>query len=121
MVRLNADELRGFYGEGEHDQKVSREAFRHIEIQLEISLRQGFTVVIDNTNLTVARRAPFLQIARKYNAETIAFLFDVPIETCLERNSKRLRQVPEEVIKDMAARMQHPTPAEFDSIFVIRD
>jgi hypothetical protein len=47
--------------------------------------------------------------------------FDVPLAVCLERNSKRDRQVTDEVMHKMAERLRPPAFKEgFDKITVVR-
>ena len=47
--------------------------------------------------------------------------FDVPLEVCLERNSKRDRVVTDEVMRSMADRLRPPAFKEgFDKITVVR-
>ena len=50
-----------------------------------------------------------------------AVFFDVPLAVCLERNSKRDRQVTDEVMHRMAERLKPPTFKEgFQKITVVR-
>ena len=50
-----------------------------------------------------------------------AVFFDVPLAVCLERNSKRDRQVTDEVMHKMAERLRPPAFKEgFDKITVVR-
>jgi predicted kinase len=50
-----------------------------------------------------------------------AVLFDVPLETCLERNRRRERVVPEEAMRRMAGKLKAPTFEEgFSKITVVR-
>jgi tRNA uridine 5-carbamoylmethylation protein Kti12 len=47
--------------------------------------------------------------------------FDVPLAVCMERNSKRDRQVTDEVMQKMAERLRPPTFKEgFEKITVVR-
>ena len=53
--------------------------------------------------------------------EVQAVFFDVPLAVCLERNSKRDRQVTDEVMHKMAERLRPPVFKEgFDKITVVR-
>jgi len=88
---------------------------RMIEIEEEIvyaSLKNGMDVIIDNTHFNPVHE----ERARGYMAthlewfprrnirfKEISFV-DVPIKTCIERDSKRKQPVGEKVIMDMAAR-----------------
>jgi len=47
--------------------------------------------------------------------------FDVPVEVCLERNQRRQRVVPEDVMRRMAAKLRAPTFEEgFAKLTVVR-
>ena len=45
-------------------------------------------------------------MAKGFGYEVHAVFFDVPVEVCLERNRKRERQVKEDVIQRMAAKLK---------------
>ena len=64
------------------------------------SLRAGHSACIDNTNPTIADRAPLIGIARQYGAEVIGCYFDPCLADSLERNSGRVgrERVPDWVI-----------------------
>jgi predicted kinase len=47
--------------------------------------------------------------------------FDVPVEVCMERNRRRNRVVPEDVMNRMSAKLRPPTFDEgFSKIVVVR-
>ena len=60
-------------------------------------------------------------MAKSFGYEVQAVFFDVPLAVCLERNSKRDRQVTDEVMHKMAERLRPPAFKEgFDKITVVR-
>jgi predicted kinase len=60
-------------------------------------------------------------MAKSFGYEVQAVFFDVPLSVCLERNSKRDRQVTDEVMHKMAERLRPPTFKEgFEKITVVR-
>src|SRR5260221_12855383 len=76
---------------------------------------------VDATNLSPHERRQWIKMARGFGYEVHAVFFDVPLEVCLERNSKRERQVNEEIMKQMAQRLKPPTFKEgFAKIVVVR-
>jgi predicted kinase len=76
---------------------------------------------VDATNLSPHERRQWIKMARGFGYEVHAVFFDVPLELCLERNRKRERQVPEDVMKQMAQRLKPPTFKEgFSKIVVVR-
>jgi predicted kinase len=76
---------------------------------------------VDATNLSPHERKQWIKMAKSFGYEVQAVFFDVPLAVCLERNSKRDRQVTDEVMQKMAERLRPPSFKEgFDKITVVR-
>jgi predicted kinase len=76
---------------------------------------------VDATNLSPHERRQWIKMARGFGYEVHAVFFDVPLETCLERNRRRERQGPEDVMKQMSQKLKPPTFKEgFSKIIVVR-
>jgi len=76
---------------------------------------------VDATNLSPKERRHWIRMAREFGYEVHAVYFDVSLETCLERNRKRQRIVPEDVMQRMSAKLRPPTFDEgFTKIVVVR-
>ncbi len=76
---------------------------------------------VDATNLSPHERRQWIKMAKSFGYEVQAVFFDVPLAVCLERNSKRDRQVTDEVMHKMSERLRPPTFKEgFDKITVVR-
>lgn len=76
---------------------------------------------VDATNLSTHERRQWIKMATSFGYETHAVFFDVPLEVCLERNSRRDRNVNAEVMKKMAERLKPPVFEEgFAKIIVVR-
>jgi len=76
---------------------------------------------VDATNLNPHERRQWIKMAKSFGYEVQAVFFDVPLSVCLERNSKRDRQVTDEVMHKMAERLRPPAFKEgFDKITVVR-
>lgn len=76
---------------------------------------------VDATNLSPHERRQWIKMAKSFGYEVHAVFFDVPLEVCLERNSKRDRVVTDEVMRSMADRLKPPVFKEgFDKITVVR-
>ena len=76
---------------------------------------------VDASNLAAHERRQWIKMAKGFGYEVHAVFFDVPIEVCLERNRKRERQVKEDVIQRMAAKLKPPAFEEgFAKITVVR-
>ena len=76
---------------------------------------------VDATNLSPHERRQWIKMAKSFGYEVQAVFFDVPLAVCLERNSKRDRQVTDEVMHKMSERLRPPAFKEgFDKITVVR-
>jgi len=76
---------------------------------------------VDATNLSPHERRQWIKMAKSFGYEVQAVFFDVPLAVCLERNSKRDRQVTDDVMHKMAERLRPPAFKEgFDKITVVR-
>jgi predicted kinase len=87
---------------------------------IEEALAAGKSVVVDNTNPTVAERAALIQIARRNGARVIGYFFDVNTRTAVARNAERTGRgkVPNVAIFTAAKRLQRPSLGEgFDQLF----
>jgi predicted kinase len=76
---------------------------------------------VDATNLSPHERKQWIKMAKSFGYEVHAVFFDVPLAVCMERNSKRDRQVTDDVMQKMAERLKPPTFKEgFEKITVVR-
>jgi predicted kinase len=76
---------------------------------------------VDATNLSPHERKQWIRMAKSFGYEVHAVFFDVPLAVCLERNSKRDRQVTDEVMHKMAEKLRPPSFKEgFEKITVVR-
>lgn len=76
---------------------------------------------VDASNLAPHERRQWIKMAKGFGYEVHAVFFDVPLEVCLERNRKRERQVKEDVVQRMAAKLKPPGFDEgFAKITVVR-
>ncbi len=76
---------------------------------------------VDATNLSPHERRTWVKLANDFGYEAHAVFFDVPPEVCIERNRRRERNVPEEVMMRMAGKLRPPKFEEgFAKITVVR-
>jgi predicted kinase len=90
---------------------------------IEEALASGKSIVIDNTNPTIAARATLIAIARTHGARVIGYYFDVNTRTAVARNAERTGRgkVPNVAIFTAAKRLQRPSLAEgFDQLFRVQ-
>lgn len=76
---------------------------------------------VDATNLSPRERRGWIKMAQEFGYEVYGVFFDVPLEVCQERNRKRGRIVPEDVMQRMEQKLRAPTFEEgFSKITVVR-
>ena len=96
--------------------------FKELENRAINYLQSGISVIYDATNLNDMRRKNLIDTFSSYCKYIIAVVLATPIEKCLENNSNRDRQVPEQVIRGMANKFVFPSFEEgFDDIIVVGD
>ena len=86
---------------------------------VEMALRSGRSVVVDNTNPRRADRSPLLEVARRFGARTIAVLVTATVAECLRRNAARegRARVPGVAIYVAAKKLEPPSCEEgFDEV-----
>ena len=114
---------------GTHDH-VSKDLFRNNrrpqrreEQLIAESLASGRSVVIDNTNPSVASRAPLIAVAKAHGAEVVGYVFATEATDALRRNRARdgRNRVPAVAIFTARKRFETPTPGEgFDRLFQVK-
>ena len=76
---------------------------------------------VDATNLSPKERRHWIRMAKDFGYDAHAVYFDVPMEVCMDRNRRRNRVVPDDVMHRMAAKLRPPTFDEgFAKIVVVR-
>jgi predicted kinase len=76
---------------------------------------------VDATNLSAHERRQWIKMAKSFGYEAQAVFFDVPLEVCMERNSRRERTVSDEIMRKMAERLRPPSFKEgFTKITMVR-
>jgi len=110
---ISSDELRRLILDDPTDQSVNARIFAAIRYLIRQRIAVGRPITyVDATHLMRWERGLYVLLAERYGCELEALFFDVPVEVCIERNKQRGREVPEQVIRNMAACMQPPTELE---------
>ena len=121
---VSSDECRRLVSDDAANQAVSREAFTVFYTLLRARLTHGRTTVADATHLTPWSRQKLRQIAAARGRPLVAIAFDVPLETCLARQSRRERQVPLDVVQRSHEALRQSLadlPQEgYDRIYVVQ-
>jgi len=120
---LSSDAVRGLLADDETDQSIHREVFATMRYLLRRRLALSrLATYIDATHLTPRERRPYIKMGDTYGCAVEAIFFDVPLEVCRERNGRRGRVVPADVLERMAAKLVPPTVEEgFSAVTVVRD
>ena len=120
---LSSDAVRGLLADDVTDQSIHREVFATLRYLLRRRLALGRPVTyLDATHLTPRERRPYVKMGPIFNCSVEAVFFDVPLEICRERNRRRERVVPDDVLDRMAAKLVPPTVEEgFSAVTVVRE
>ena len=113
---ISADKIREHIGY----EPTVWEVHNHL---IQTAVSKGYDIVVDNTNIKQKDRKNIINLIRKYQIseyEIIAVEMRCDLEKCLERNFKRRRVVPKEVIGRYALSYTSPSLDEgFDRLVVI--
>ena len=122
VTPLSSDLLRNILFDDVEEQRYQGLVFSTLRSLLRARLiaRMPWNYV-DATNLSTHERRQWIKMAKSFGYEVQAVFFDVPLEVCLERNSKRDRSVSEDVMRKMAEKLKPPVFEEgFEKITVVR-
>lgn len=87
---------------GGHEIQTSNDAvFKIADMITKERLRNGLNVYVDATNLHPRRRDELFNMVSASTAKLILVLFDTPRDECFRRNSRRIKPVPNDVMKRM--------------------
>ncbi|HEY1465053.1 MAG TPA: AAA family ATPase [Terriglobales bacterium] len=122
ITPLSSDMLRALLFDDPTEQRFQDLIFSNLRSMLKARLiAQRPTNYVDTTNLTPHDRHSWIKLAKDFGFDAQAVFFDVPLEVCLERNQKRDRVVPEEIMRRFAEKLKTPTFEEgFSKITVVR-
>lgn len=105
-----------------NNQDINDLVFKTLHNRIKEDLRNNKNCIYDATNINYKRRMAFLQELKNIPCEKICVLMATPYETCLERNAKRERCVPEDVIKRMYMNFDPPHAYEgWNDMIVVYD
>ena len=96
---LSSDRFRELVADDASDQAASRDAFQLLHGVARARLARGLLTIIDATNLQRSARKPLLALAARFGRPAVAVVFDVALGVLLERNTRRPRTVPEDVVR----------------------
>jgi predicted kinase len=122
IIPLSSDLVRGLLFDDATEQRFQDLVFSSLRSLLRARLLAGRPMnFIDATNLSPKERHSWIKMAQDFGYEAHAVFFDVPTEVCMERNRKRLRNVPDDVMVRMAQKLRPPKFEEgFAKVIVVR-
>ena len=122
IIPLSSDLVRGLLFDDATEQRFQDLVFSSLRSLLRARLIAGRPMsFIDATNLSPKERHSWIKMAHDFGYEAHAVFFDVPTEVCMERNRKRLRNVPDDVMLRMAQKLRPPKFEEgFAKVIVVR-
>ena len=122
VTPLSSDMVRSLLFDDPQEQRFQDLVFSNLRSMLKARLiaRRPMNY-LDATNLTSHERHNWIKLAKDFNYDVQAVFFDVPMDVCMERNQRRQRVVPEDVMRRMASKLRPPTFEEgFSKITVVR-
>ena len=96
---VSSDWARARVCDDDRDQRFNAQAFALVHFLVEQRLMLNRLCVVDSTALTGPARRELLDLAKKHQVPAVAMVFNVPLETCVERDQKRERSVGRAVIE----------------------
>ena len=90
---------RALICDDERDQRFNTQAFALLHFLVEQRLTLNRLCVVDSTALTAQSRKDLLALAKKCQVPTTLILFNVPLDTCIERDGKRERSVGKAIVE----------------------
>ena len=103
FIRLNKDDIREEYGNPEFSREFENKVLQTQRGRGLKALADGFSIIIDDTNFAEKHRTYWEGVANnsKNQIEFEFKYFDVPVDTCIDRDKHREKSVGEGVIRDM--------------------
>ena len=120
---VSSDAMRALVGEGEHDQRASKDAFVVLEDVIARRVKRGLLTVVDSLALDWKQREKYRAIAQRKGVPCVAIAFDTPAEECRRRNRARARPVPSNVlasqVRSWTQTLDHLGSEGFDAVHVL--
>jgi predicted kinase len=116
---ISMDQRRKELCGDENDQSKNSEIFGWQERELREAMKNRQSTIVDATNPTRKLRKILWQLGRQYGAVVGAVFFDISLQTLLERNVQREKEVPVTVVERFYKALQNVTPEECDGLRII--
>ena len=118
-IVLSSDTIRKTLTGSEADQSKNEIVFRELYSMMREMLKEGKTVIIDATNVSLKGRLHTLRETRGIPCQKIAYVVNTPVDVCIQRDLSRDRTVGVDVIKKYERSFIPPQYFEgFDDIII---
>ena len=101
IKRVNKDELRAILDNSYFSKGNEKFVLNMQDIIIKSALEEGKHVIVDNTHLESGHEARIRELIKGLASIEIVDFRHVSLETCIDRDLKRLNSVGEKVIRDM--------------------
>lgn len=109
---INPDDIRQEFTGDASDHSEELQVWNTVHTRLVETLKNR-GAIIDATYSKIRDRRHLINLCKQNGAtEIIAYWFNAPLETCIKRNAKRERVVPEPAIATMYNRLQLNPPTK---------
>lgn len=131
IKRINKDMLRAMFDDSAFSHQREKEVLRARDLLLTDFLHKGYDVAITDTNLHPKHLTRISQIVAEFNSENREYiavidtesvdLRDVPLLTCIKRDSEREKPVGKKVIHDMYYKFIHDEVGHMEKVMSNRN
>ena len=120
VVHVSRDNVRYEVGDKTFNRKSEQRVFKEYIRRIASSLKMGYDVIADSTNLSEEKRYIYFAIKEALekthiaDIDIIGVFVSTPLSICLERNSKRHgdARIPDAVIESMHSKIEEPSYEE---------
>ena len=120
---VSSDNCRALVSDDPTNQVISGHAFDLMYFIIEKRLLLGRFTTADATNLQRDDRKILIKIARSFDFNAAAVVFDIPLEVCLDRNAARARRIPEDALRKqyelLESTLQTIDRERFDYVYIL--
>jgi len=95
---VSSDACRALISDNEANQQVNRDTFDLFYYIIGKRMYQNRFTIADSTALQPDARRRLFELAEHHHYHKHLFIFNIPFETCMQRDQQRKRKVGEQVI-----------------------
>lgn len=110
VKRINKDDLRAMIDAGSWSKRNEQHILKVRDKLIVYYMSNGFSVVVDDTNLHPKHEQALQELAEGFNAAFEVKFFDTPVGECIKRDLGRPNSVGQKVIMQMYNQFLRPEP-----------